>query len=69
MMLAVKFRCSGAVVFAVTHASTILADLIFIIAEGTIQSCKFREADCAYDRDCTVNRDPNAPPLSGLHLR
>jgi hypothetical protein len=27
------------VVFAVTHTATILADLIFVVAEGTVKSC------------------------------
>jgi hypothetical protein len=28
-----------AVVFAVTHTAAILADLIFVVAEGTVKSC------------------------------
>jgi hypothetical protein len=29
------------VVFAMTHTATILADLVFVIAEGTVKSCEF----------------------------
>jgi hypothetical protein len=29
------------VVFAVTHTAAILADLIFVVAERTVESCKF----------------------------
>jgi len=29
------------VVFAMTHTPTILADLVFIIAEGTVKRCEF----------------------------
>jgi hypothetical protein len=29
------------IVFAVAHTAAILADLVFVIAEGTVESCKF----------------------------
>jgi hypothetical protein len=33
----------GTIVFAMAYATTVLADLVFIITKGTVQCCEFAE--------------------------